>query len=53
MSMETWRGADSDWERVQEELEAQGVTDGLPVVAPTSQRVSRMLECGGSTAATS
>ncbi len=48
MSMEIWRGAtDADWERVQEEFEAKGLTDGLPVVAPTAERVARMLDCGG------
>ncbi len=44
MPMEIWRGSsDADPERVQEEFEARGLTDGLPIVAPTPERVSRML----------
>ena len=45
--MELWRGDTADPERVQEELEARGLTDGLPVVPPTSDRVARMLEKSG------
>src|SRR5688572_15486452 len=44
MPMEIWRGSsDVDAERVQEEFEARGLTDGLPIVAPTPGRVARML----------
>ena len=47
MPMEIWRGAgDAQWEHVQQDLEARGLTDGLPVVAPTAERVSRMLAAG-------
>ena len=42
--MEIWRGpVDADPERVQAEFEARGLTDGLPVVVPTPERVARML----------
>jgi hypothetical protein len=32
-----------DWDRVQEELAAAGLTDGLPVVPPTAERIDAML----------
>ena len=40
--MEFWRGSD-DWDAAQEELAASGLTDGLPVIPPTTARVERML----------
>jgi hypothetical protein len=46
--MHRWAGApDTGWERSQEELEALGLTDGLPVVPPTPARVEAMLEAAG------
>src|SRR5215813_13219915 len=45
--MKTWSTPDTDWEEAQAELEAQGVTDGLPVVPPTPARVAAMLEANG------
>jgi len=36
-----------DFEREQARLEAEGVTDGLPVVPPTPGRIARMLEANG------
>ena len=36
-------GFADDWERDQEELIARGMSDGLPVVPPTPERVERML----------
>lgn len=46
--MEFWEGAhDASWDEAQERLFARGVTDGLPVVPPTRQRVEAMLaRCG-------
>jgi len=44
--MNLWRGTD-DWETAQEELAAAGLTDGLPVVPPTSARVEHMLKLHG------
>jgi hypothetical protein len=41
--MNLWYGTEH-WETAQEELEAAGVTDGLPVVPPTPGRVERMLK---------
>ena len=38
---------DDSWESVQEELAAAGVTDGLPVVPPTPERVDRALRSAG------
>ena len=46
--MEPWRGAaDLSCERTQDELAAAGLTDGLPVVPPTAERVARMLRACG------
>lgn len=46
--MHIWRGAhDADWERVQQEIGAAYLTDGLPVVPPTAERVSIMLSSNG------
>jgi hypothetical protein len=43
--LDLWLGGpDTAWEKAQEALEARGVTDGLPVVPPTSARVDAMLE---------
>lgn len=42
--MRIWDGrGDETWEQVQEEMLAQGLGDGLPIVAPTRDRVERML----------
>jgi hypothetical protein len=42
--MDVWPGAaDPAWEPLQEEMIARGWGDGLPVVAPTADRVERML----------
>jgi len=42
--MQIWPGqSDDSWERLQEEMLASGLGDGLPVVAPTADRVARML----------
>lgn len=46
--MEIWRGAhDGEWEIVQQQLAAAYLTDGLPVVPPTAERVSAMLAHNG------
>lgn len=46
--MNTWRGEhDAAWERVQEELAAAYLGDGLPLVPPTMERVSAMLAANG------
>jgi hypothetical protein len=43
--MEFWSGVqDPAWDRAQEELASAGVTDGLPVVPPTRERVEAMLK---------
>ncbi len=44
--MDLWRGTE-DWETVQEQLAAAGVSDGLPLVPPTPARVERMLKLHG------
>lgn len=42
--MEIWRGPhDTGWETTQQELGARYLTDGLPVVPPTAERVAAML----------
>jgi hypothetical protein len=42
--MEIWNGPhDSRWDDAQEALAAAGLTDGLPVVPPTRERVESML----------
>ena len=42
--MEAWPGAaDPVWEPLQDEMIARGWGDGLPVVAPTADRIERML----------
>jgi len=42
--MDIWPGrADDTWERTQDEMLASGLGDGLPIVAPTAERVERML----------
>lgn len=46
--MEIWRGQhDAAWESVQQELGATYLTDGLPVVPPTAERVATMLAHNG------
>jgi len=40
--MELWQGSD-DVEAAQDQLEAAGLTDGLPVIPATPERVERML----------
>jgi len=43
--VELWQGTpDTGWQAAQEELEALGLTDGLPVVPPTRARVEAMLD---------
>lgn len=46
--MDIWHGSDeTSWDQAQDALYAAGVTDGLPVVPPTAERVARMLkQCG-------
>ena len=46
--MEFWAGVhDVEWDRTQDALAAAGVTDGLPVIPPTRERVDAMLRgCG-------
>ncbi len=39
--------ADGAWESVQDELRAAGLTDGLPVIPPTPERVERALRTAG------
>ncbi len=41
--MEPWSGPANDYEQTQAALLAAGLTDGLPVIPPTAQRVDRML----------
>ncbi|MCW5604735.1 MAG: hypothetical protein KIT18_09345 [Burkholderiales bacterium] len=46
--MEPWRGAhDPAYDEAYEELTAAGLTDGLPVVPPTAERIARMLDACG------
>jgi hypothetical protein len=46
--MKTWSGKhDAAWERVQEELAAAYLSDGLPLVPPTTERVATMLAANG------
>jgi len=46
--MDIWHGSnDASWDHAQEELFAAGLTDGLPVVPPTRERVARMLDQRG------
>ena len=46
--MDFWRGSpDIASEQAQDELAAAGLTDGLPVVPPTAERVARMLHACG------
>src|SRR5688572_20555386 len=43
--MEIWRGTHDDaWDAAQRDLDAHGLTDGLPVIPPTARRVGAMLE---------
>ena len=39
--------AEDDWERAQAELAKEGLSDGLPMVPPTAERVERMLRYNG------
>ena len=41
--MQPWQGKDADFESAQEALAAQFLTDGLPVIPPTVDRVAAML----------
>ncbi|MEY4598460.1 MAG: hypothetical protein RLZZ445_1257 [Pseudomonadota bacterium] len=42
--MELWRGShDDSWETVQQQLAGNYLSDGLPLVPPTAERVSAML----------
>lgn len=46
--MELWRGPHDDaWETVQQELAAAYLSDGLPLVPPTAERVHAMLAANG------
>ena len=46
--MDIWKGThDAGWERVQEELAAAYLSDGLPLVPPTMERVAAMLAANG------
>jgi hypothetical protein len=49
--MHPWQGRDSDIDSVQEALSAAYVTDGLPAIPPTAQRIAAMLAHNGYTAA--
>ncbi|MEI6321144.1 MAG: hypothetical protein WCS09_21735, partial [Pseudomonadota bacterium] len=49
--MECWTGPSSDYELTQAALLAAGITDGLPAIPPTADRVARMLEAAGLEAA--
>lgn len=46
--MKSWHGThDAAWERTQQELAAAYLSDGLPLVPPTLERVSAMLAANG------
>lgn len=46
--MDIWRGPhDAAWENVQQELATAYLTDGLPLVPPTAERVNAMLAANG------
>ena len=46
--MELWRGThDDSWETVQQQLAGSYLSDGLPLVPPTAERVSAMLTGNG------
>ncbi len=45
--MECWTGPSSDYEIAQAALLDAGITDGLPVIPPTADRVQRMLKAAG------
>lgn len=46
--MELWRGAqDAAWETTQQELANTYLSDGLPLVPPTAERVNAMLAANG------
>jgi len=46
--MDIWEGAhDESWEHAQEALAKSGMSDGLPVVPPTRQRVDSALRAAG------
>ena len=46
--MDIWRGTlDDAWETVQQELAATYLSDGLPLVPPTAERVAAMLSANG------
>ncbi|MEN9783214.1 MAG: hypothetical protein RJA24_557 [Pseudomonadota bacterium] len=46
--MELWRGThDAAWENIQQELAAAYLSDGLPLVPPTAERVTAMLAANG------
>jgi len=46
--MDIWRGTnDAAWETVQQELAAAYLSDGLPLVPPTEERVTAMLSANG------
>jgi len=51
--MQIWPGSEDDsWERAQEEMMANGLGDGLPIVIPTADRVARMLAASPQSAET-
>ena len=46
--MNFWKGAhDAAWETTQTELASAYLTDGLPIVPPTAERVNAMLAHNG------
>ena len=45
--MDVWTGTATDYERTQDALLQSGITDGLPVIPPTAERVDRMLAAAG------
>ena len=46
--MELWRGShDDSWETVQQQLAESYLSDGLPLVPPTAERVNAMLAANG------
>ncbi len=48
--MQTWHGKDADIAGIQDDLAAAYLTDGLPIVPPTAERVNAMLRHNGYTA---
>ena len=45
--MEPSAAAEEEWDAIQQDLARSGVTDGLPVVPPSSRRLAAMLDAAG------